>query len=65
VLKLNMYDNAGGGSKGGNTRSAGTAFHSVRKHLRRLPNGKHTFVKAHFRGSKEVGVVSKEYKIDR
>ena len=65
VLKLNMYDNTGGGSKGGNTRSAGTAFHSVRKHLRRLPNGKHTFVKAHFRGSKEVGVVSKEYKIDR
>jgi hypothetical protein len=65
VLKLNMYDNAGVGSKGGNTRSAGTAFHSVRKHLRRLPNGKHTFVKAHFRGSKEVGVVSKEYKIDR
>ena len=65
VLKLNMYDNAGDSSKGGNTRSAGTAFHSVRKHLRRLPNGKHTFVKAHFRGSKEVGVVSKEYKIDR
>ncbi len=65
VLKLNMYDNASANNKGNNTRSAGTAFHSVRKHLRRLPNGKHTFVKAHFRGSKEVGVVSKEYKIDR
>ena len=63
TLKLDMYgNNDGEGSKSG-TRSTGTAFHSVRKHIRRLPNGRNTFVKAHFRGSKEVGMVSKDYEL--
>lgn len=65
-LKINMYGNAPTQSNEpkGNLRSIGTAFHSVRKHLRKLPNGKHTFVKAHFRGAKEHGVVSKDYVIN-
>ena len=64
TLVLDMYDrqSSGGKSKGGK-RSSGTAFHSVRKHLRRLANGKHTFVKAHFRGSKDSGVVQKDYEV--
>ena len=62
TLVLNMYDNdTGNGS--GSGRSKGTAFHSVRKHIRKYKDGKTTFVKAHFRGSKDVGIVSKDYKI--
>tara|TARA_R110002153_G_scaffold209534_1_gene362104 strand:- start:2564 stop:3535 length:972 start_codon:yes stop_codon:yes gene_type:complete len=65
-LKINMYGNAPTQSNNtnNNIRSIGTAFHSVRKHLRKLPNGKHTFVKAHFRGAKEHGVISKDYVIN-
>ena len=62
TLVLNMYDNdTGNGASDG--RSKGTAFHSVRKHIRKYKDGKTTFVKAHFRGSKDVGIVSKDYKI--
>ena len=41
-----------------------TAFHSVRKHLRRLPNGKFTWVKAHFRGTKSAGIITKDYRLE-
>ena len=61
VLKVNLYDNQTKGVSTG--RSGGTRFHGVRKHLRRLPTGKHTFVKAHFRGQKDIGVISKDYQI--
>ena len=65
TLVLDMYDRQSSGSTKGKNgkRSSGTAFHSVRKHLRRLPNGKHTFVKAHFRGSKDSGVIQKDYEV--
>ena len=64
TLVLDLYGNEGGSNTTSNgQRSSGTAFHSVRKHLRRLPDGKHIFVKAHFRGSKDVGVVQKDYQI--
>ena len=65
TLVLDMYDRQSSGSTKGKNgkRSSGTAFHSVRKHLRRFPNGKHNFVKAHFRGSKESGVIQKDYEV--
>jgi hypothetical protein len=64
-LKINMYGNepAQSNNTNNNIRSIGTAFHSVRKHLRKLHNGKHTFVKAHFRGAKEHGIITKDYEI--
>jgi hypothetical protein len=62
TLKLNMYGEPSGGESKGK-RSEGTAFHSVRKHIRKLASGKKTFVKAHFRGSKDVGVVTKDYEV--
>lgn len=64
TLKLDMYGTQGEGTSTGK-RSKGTAFHSVRKHLRRYKNGKRVFVKAHFRGSKEVGVVTKDYEVSK
>lgn len=65
-LKINLYGNQSNGDKSnGNSRSSGTAFHSVRKHMRKLPNGRHTFVRAHFRGSKEVGVITKDYEFNQ
>ena len=63
VLRLDLYGNdsfTGGVIEEGK----GVAFHSVRKHLRRLANGKLTWVKAHFRGSKSHGTVYKDYDID-
>jgi len=63
TLKLDMYGNNDASGNCGNNRSNGTAFHSVRKHIRKLPNGKTTFVKAHFRGSKDVGIVDKDYNV--
>ena len=63
VLKLDLYGNhneAGGFVE----RGKGVALHSVRKHLRRLKNGKLTFVKAHFRGTKDKGMVIKDYEMD-
>jgi hypothetical protein len=62
TLKLNMYGEPSGGESKGK-RSEGTAFHSVRKHIRKLASGKKTFVKAHFRGSKDIGVLTKDYEI--
>lgn len=62
TLKLDMYGSPSGGESSGQ-RSKGTAFHSVRKHLRRYKTGKKTFVKAHFRGSKNVGVLTKDYEV--
>ena len=62
ILKINMFkgiSTANGNGTGGSPK----AFHSVRKHLRRLPTGKITFVKAHWRGSKSIGIVSKDYEI--
>ena len=65
VLKINMFENSTGLISSKNTsRSSGTKFHGVRKHLRKLPTGKHTFVKAHFRGAKEHGVITKDYEIN-
>ena len=65
TLVLNMYDDDYGNGNG--KRSSGTAFHSVRKHIMKIGRGKNkgkpTFRKAHFRGSKDVGVISKDYKI--
>ena len=64
TLKIDLYGSEGGGNgTNGSGRSEGTKFHSVRKHLRRLANGNHTFVKAHFRGKKEHGVVQKDYEV--
>lgn len=61
-LIIKMYETASGTSNGVG-RSSGTKFHSVRKHLRKLPTGKQTWVKAHFRGAKEHGVINKDYKV--
>ena len=64
TLKIDLYGSKGGGNcTNASGRSEGTKFHSVRKHLRRLANGNHTFVKAHFRGKKEHGVVQKDYEV--
>ena len=64
TLKIDLYGSEGGGNHtNGSGRSEGTKFHSVRKHLRRLSNGNHTFVKAHFRGNKEHGVIQKDYEV--
>jgi hypothetical protein len=60
ILKLDLYGKASGGHSGNGSPKA---FHSVRGHLRRLAKGNITFVKPHFRGSKEVGIVEKEYSI--
>ena len=64
TLVLDMFGDKSGGESCSGGRSKGTAFHSVRKHLRQYKNGKKVFVKAHFRGSKEVGMIFKDYKID-
>jgi hypothetical protein len=57
-----MYGEPSGGESTGQ-RSKGTALHSVRKHIRRYKTGKTTFVKAHFRGSKEIGILTKDYEV--
>tara|TARA_R100000231_G_scaffold5732_2_gene8770 strand:+ start:18414 stop:19616 length:1203 start_codon:yes stop_codon:yes gene_type:complete len=63
TLTLDLYGSSQ--QKGGVIEEGkGKAFHSVRKHLRRLANGKLTWVKAHFRGSKDHGTVFKDYDID-
>lgn len=61
-LVIQMYD-TGTGDGNSTGRSSGTKFHSVRKHLRRYKDGKLVWIKAHFRGAKEHGVVNKDYKI--
>ena len=62
VLKLDLYGSASGGHNGNGSPKA---FHSVRGHLRRLAKGNVTFIKPHFRGSKEVGTVEKEYSLQK
>jgi len=62
VLKLDLY---GSGSGGHNGNGSPKAFHSVRGHLRRLATGKVSFIKPHFRGSKQVGTVEKEYALQK
>ena len=62
VLRLNLFDgkSSGGESTG---ESSGKAFHAVRKHIRQYKDGKVTFVKAHFRGDKTKGIITKDYEI--
>ena len=64
ILKLNLYDNATNEGSEANGNGKARSLHAVRKHLRRLPNGKLTWVKAHFRGNREVGIITKDYEID-
>lgn len=63
VLKLDLFGTNDTSSKGGTGESGSRAFHAVRKHIRQYSDGKITFVKAHFRGSKDVGLVTKDYEI--
>jgi len=65
-LVINMFGDSSSSNVNplANGNTGGTAFHSVRKHLRRLPNGKMTWVKAHFRGSKSAGIITKDYRIE-
>jgi len=60
-LIIKMYDSSGVGGNGG--CGEGKALHSVRKHLRTLKSGKKTWVKAHFRGNKSLGVIQKNYNL--
>ena len=64
-LVINMFDDSGQSNGSSNGRGSGTAFHSVRKHLRRLSNGRLTWVKAHFRGLHSHGVITKDYKLEQ
>ena len=61
TLVLDMYDNVPRETGRKVHREGGVRFHARRKHLRRLPSGKYTFVKATFVGTKDKGVVSKDY----
>ena len=63
VLKLDLFGINDTNSKVGTGESGSRAFHAVRKHIRQYSDGKITFVKAHFRGSKDVGLVTKDYEI--
>ena len=62
VLEIDLYGEKEASANGVANGGSPKAFHSVRKHLRRLPDGKKIFVKAHFRGSRQIGVINKEYK---
>jgi len=62
VLEIDLYGDKEASANGVATGGSPKAFHSVRKHLRKLPTGKKIFVKAHFRGSRHIGVINKEYK---
>jgi len=63
VLKLDLFGTNDSIGKGSTGESGSRAFHAVRKHIRQYSDGKITFVKAHFRGSKDVGLVTKDYEI--
>jgi hypothetical protein len=63
VLKLDLFGANDTGKKGSTGVGGSRAFHAVRKHIRQYSDGKITFVKAHFRGSKDVGLVTKDYEI--
>lgn len=65
VLKLNLFDNDSSKEHLGVTNNeGGKAFHAVRKHIRKCNSGKITFVKAHFRGDKSKGIITKDYDIN-
>tara|TARA_R100000231_G_scaffold99477_1_gene74132 strand:- start:489 stop:1559 length:1071 start_codon:yes stop_codon:yes gene_type:complete len=63
TLKISMTQQEREMFETGRMYSSGKKFHSVRKHIRRLSNGKHTIVKSHFRGDKSKGVIQKDYKV--
>ena len=63
VLKLDLFGANDSGGRGSSGESGSRAFHAVRKHIRQYQDGKITFVKAHFRGSKDVGTITKDYEI--
>ena len=63
VLKLDLFGDTNSNGNGSTGESGSRAFHAVRKHIRQYSDGKITFVKAHFRGSKDVGLVTKDYEI--
>jgi len=60
-VDIKMFESHG--NVEGNGKTEGKALHSVRKHLRTYSTGKKTWVKAHFRGSKEYGIVTKDYNV--
>ena len=60
-VDIKMFESHGNVQSNGKTE--GKALHSVRKHLRTYSTGKKTWVKAHFRGSKEYGIVTKDYNV--
>lgn len=65
VLKLNLFDNGSNNEPlGVPNGQGGKAFHAVRKHIRKCNSGKITFVKAHFRGDKSKGIITKDYDIN-
>ena len=61
-VKLDIYDTPVE-SEESIGRGESRCFHAVRKHIRKYKNGKLSFVKAHFRGDKRKGIISKEYLI--
>ncbi len=63
ILKLDLFGSNESGGKGSSGDSNSRAFHAVRKHIRQYQDGKITFVKAHFRGSKDIGTITKDYEI--
>ena len=63
ILKLDLFGSNEPSGKVSSGDSGSRAFHAVRKHIRQYSDGKITFVKAHFRGSKDAGIVTKDYEI--
>ena len=63
VLKLNLFDTNKTNKNLNSIDGSSRAFHAVRKHIRQYADGKITFVKAHFRGSKDIGLITKDYEI--
>jgi len=61
ILKLDLFGSNGTSNTTNSNETGGRAFHAVRKHIRQYQDGKITFVKAHFRGSKDIGIVTKDY----
>ena len=61
ILKLDLFGSNGTSNTSNSNETGGRAFHAVRKHIRQYQDGKITFVKAHFRGSKDIGIVTKDY----
>lgn len=63
VLVLNPTEIAANASKGGNGTHASPRLHLRRGHIRRLTDGRVTWVNAALIGNKEQGVVEKSYKV--